>query len=247
MGASETKDVGRVGGSGHSNFVQDDPPFAPLPLLYVSPAVDLDVDSEESDEEYVADSNDSSSSEEDEEEEFVPETSVDASVWYLLPAPQPILTLSVVPSHYHILDLDAMHEDTTFFNMGGNNYNIDAAVENIEEGISKLRVTHCDRRASMFVVEELEPFEGLVSRQEDVLKVYEVEFPPIPNEKLWPEWYGARLHPNPARHKKAIGAPVSMRFCNGMDERERQEKRYGLCRQSRHTWRGYPNQPTEDT
>ncbi|RYR41974.1 hypothetical protein Ahy_A08g038425 [Arachis hypogaea] len=77
----------------------------------------MDVDSEESDEEYVADSNDSSS-EEDEKEEFVPETSVDASVRYLLPAPQLILTLSVVPSHYHILDLDAMHEDTTFFNMG---------------------------------------------------------------------------------------------------------------------------------
>ncbi|XP_016165251.1 uncharacterized protein LOC107607867 [Arachis ipaensis] len=35
-----------------------------------------------------------------------------------------------------------------------------AAIEKSREGISKMRVTHCDRRASVFVVEELEPFEG---------------------------------------------------------------------------------------
>ncbi|XP_029145252.1 uncharacterized protein [Arachis hypogaea] len=35
-----------------------------------------------------------------------------------------------------------------------------AAIEKNREGIPKMCVTHCDRRASVFVVEELEPFEG---------------------------------------------------------------------------------------
>ncbi|RYR59116.1 uncharacterized protein [Arachis hypogaea] len=35
-----------------------------------------------------------------------------------------------------------------------------AAIEKNREGIPKMRVTHCDRRALVFVVEELEPFEG---------------------------------------------------------------------------------------
>ncbi|RYR60850.1 hypothetical protein Ahy_A04g017915 [Arachis hypogaea] len=35
-----------------------------------------------------------------------------------------------------------------------------AAIENNREGISKMRVTHYDRRASVFVIEELEPFKG---------------------------------------------------------------------------------------
>ncbi|RYR67854.1 hypothetical protein Ahy_A03g014304 [Arachis hypogaea] len=90
-------------------------------------------------------------------------------------------------------------------------------------------VTHCDRRASIFVVDELEPFESLfwvwlmvgtcvcglfqslyfpcrhalatcatasiesepymhlVYMQEVVFKVYEAEFSPILNEKLWME------------------------------------------------------------
>ncbi|RYR56692.1 hypothetical protein Ahy_A05g022382 [Arachis hypogaea] len=33
-------------------------------------------------------------------------------------------------------------------------------IQKNREGISKMSVTHCDRRASMFLVEELEPFEG---------------------------------------------------------------------------------------
>ncbi|RYR48408.1 hypothetical protein Ahy_A07g034433 [Arachis hypogaea] len=35
-----------------------------------------------------------------------------------------------------------------------------AAIEKNREGIQKMRVTHYDRRASVFVVEKLEPFEG---------------------------------------------------------------------------------------
>ena len=52
---------------------------------------------EESDKEYVADSADSDSSEEGEEDEFVPETLVEPSRQYLLPAPHPILMLSSIP------------------------------------------------------------------------------------------------------------------------------------------------------
>ncbi|RYR57477.1 hypothetical protein Ahy_A05g023209 [Arachis hypogaea] len=95
-----------------------------------------------------------------------------------------------------------------------------------------MHVTHCDRRASVFVVEELEPFEGWensfpcsaigrygdcslfqsvhylcrhtlarcaaasiewvpyvhhVYKQEAMFKVYEMEFPPIPDESMWAE------------------------------------------------------------
>ncbi|RYR14687.1 hypothetical protein Ahy_B04g071352 [Arachis hypogaea] len=35
-----------------------------------------------------------------------------------------------------------------------------AAMEKNKERILKMHITHCDRRASMFVVEELEPFKG---------------------------------------------------------------------------------------
>ncbi|KAL4337120.1 hypothetical protein AHAS_Ahas12G0078400 [Arachis hypogaea] len=82
--------------------------------------------------------------------------------------------------------------------------------------------------------------------QEIVFKVYKVEFPLIPDEKLRPEWYKTCLHPNPAMHRKATDRPVSMRFCNEMVEVEHQEKWCGLCRQIGHTWKGYPNQPTRD-
>ncbi|QHO00358.1 uncharacterized protein DS421_13g405850 [Arachis hypogaea] len=121
-------------------------------------------------------------------------------------------------------------------------------VEKNREGIPKMCGTHCDKRASMFVVEELDPFEGwrTLYMQEVVFKVHEVEFPQIPNEKLWPEWYRTHLHPNLTMRRKVTGRPVFMRFCNKMDEVERQEKRCGLCRQTGHARRGYSNQPIED-
>ena len=65
-----------------------------------SPVEDIDVDGEESDEEYVAERNDSGSSEDDDKEQSVPKTPVEASVRYLLLVPHPIPALSVVPSHY---------------------------------------------------------------------------------------------------------------------------------------------------
>ncbi|RYR25010.1 hypothetical protein Ahy_B02g058652 [Arachis hypogaea] len=45
------------GGSGSSDFVQNDPPLAPPPIHVASPVEDMEVDSEDYDEEYVADSN----------------------------------------------------------------------------------------------------------------------------------------------------------------------------------------------
>ncbi|RYQ84595.1 hypothetical protein Ahy_B10g104026 [Arachis hypogaea] len=93
-------------------------------------------------------------------------------------------------------------------------------------------VTHCDKRASVFVVEET------------LFKVYEADFPSILDKKLWPEWYGTRVYLNPNMRKKATGRPVSTRFCNEMDDGGRQEKKCGLCRQTGHTRRGCPNQPT---
>ncbi|XP_015970787.1 uncharacterized protein LOC107494244 [Arachis duranensis] len=150
-------------------------------------------------------------------------------------------------------------------------------------------VIHCDRRAFVFVVEELEPFEGWgqgffrvrlsegtcdcglfqslhypcqhalagcaaasvkwapymhpVYRQEAVFKVYEMEFPPIPDESLWSEWHGTMIRPNPAMRRKATRRPVSTRFQNDMDDVERHEKRCALCKQVGHTRRGCPNQP----
>ncbi|QHO00134.1 uncharacterized protein DS421_13g403860 [Arachis hypogaea] len=115
-----------------------------------------------------------------------------------------------------------------------------------------MHVTHCDRRASVFVVEELEPFKGwgggsfCVQLSDTVFKVYEMEFPPIPDESLWAEWHGTMLRPNPVMHRKATGRPVSTRFWNDMDETERHEKWCGLCRQVGYSRRGCPNQPTRD-
>ncbi|QHN79109.1 uncharacterized protein DS421_19g667260 [Arachis hypogaea] len=64
-----------------------------------------------------------------------------------------------------------------------------------------MRVTHCDRRESMFIVEELEPMDATsiewcqfvdpVYTMVPIFNVYEREFPPIPDEKMWSLWYGA--------------------------------------------------------
>ncbi|XP_025703925.1 uncharacterized protein [Arachis hypogaea] len=135
------------------------------------------------------------------------------------------------------------------------------AIEKNRKGIPKMHVTHCDRWASVFVVEELEPFEvagctaasiewvpyvNPIYRQEAVFKVYEMEFPPIPNESLWSEWHGTMMCPNLTMRQKATRRPVSTRFRNDMDDVEHQEKRCALCRQVGHTRRGCPNQPTGD-
>ncbi|RYR68576.1 hypothetical protein Ahy_A03g015060 [Arachis hypogaea] len=109
------------GGSGHSNFVQNNPPLAPPPSHCASLVDHIEVDSKNLDEEYVANSNESDSSGDDE---------VDGgTVQYLLLASKPVPKLSVVASHYHTLNLNVMHEDTPFFNMGGDDYNTDDSME----------------------------------------------------------------------------------------------------------------------
>ncbi|RYQ92166.1 hypothetical protein Ahy_B09g098336 [Arachis hypogaea] len=66
----------------------------------------------------------------------------------------------------------------------------------------------------------------------------------IPDEKMWPPWYGARLKSNSAMRGKASGRPVSTWI--QMDAIERAEKRCGLCRREGHTRRGCPNAPYSD-
>ncbi|RYR35178.1 hypothetical protein Ahy_A10g050309 [Arachis hypogaea] len=136
-------------------------------------AREIEEGEEETDEDYVADSTDSESSDGGDEDEFVPETPAGTVARHVLPPPHPILALSAVPSHYHSLDLNAMHERTPVFDtcksrkaqsqlVARNRFSqkLLAAIEKNREGIPKMRVTHCDRWASVFVVEELEPFEG---------------------------------------------------------------------------------------
>ncbi|RYR66737.1 hypothetical protein Ahy_A03g012798 isoform J [Arachis hypogaea] len=84
---------------------------------------------EESDEDYVADSGDSESSDDNDEDEFVPETPAGAVSRHVLPPPHPIPVLSVVPSHYHSLDLDAMHERISVSDTCGVDCNLDSGVE----------------------------------------------------------------------------------------------------------------------
>ncbi|RYR34788.1 hypothetical protein Ahy_A10g049816 [Arachis hypogaea] len=70
-----------------------------------------------------------------------------------------------------------------------------------------------------------------------VFKVYKVEYPPIPDDKLLPEWYKTCLRLNPAMRRKATDQPVSTRFYNDMDAVEHQEKWCGLYRCL--TWQAY--------
>ncbi|RYR53497.1 hypothetical protein Ahy_A06g028643 [Arachis hypogaea] len=114
-----------------------------------------------------------------------------------------------------------------------------ADIEKNREKIPKMRITYCDRRASLILVEELEPLEGSIEcghmclwsrqlqflcrhalatcvaasvdwgsyvhplyMQEAVFKVYEVELSLIPDEMLWPEWYGTRFCSNSAIRRK---------------------------------------------
>ncbi|RYR36401.1 hypothetical protein Ahy_A09g041358 [Arachis hypogaea] len=240
---------GGSGGFVHETYVQEDRPFAPPPIHVAIPEHEAEEGEEESDEDYVADTADSESSDGGNDDEFVPKTPTGGVARHVLPPPHSIPALSAVPSHYHSLDLNAMHERTPFSNT------------------CEMRGTHCDRWAFVFIVEELESLEGWghgcfrvrlsegtcdcrlfqslnypcqhalagcaaasirwapyvhpVYSQKAVFKVYEMEFPPIPDESLWAEWHGTMLHPNPAMRRKAIRRPVSTRFRNDMDDVER--------------------------
>ncbi|RYR63067.1 hypothetical protein Ahy_A04g020857 [Arachis hypogaea] len=79
-----------------------------------------------------------------------------------------------------------------------------------------------------------------------VFKVYEREFLSIPDEKMWPPCYGARLKPNSAFRRKASGGPVSTQIWNEMDAIERVEKKCGLCHGEGHNRRGCSNASHSD-
>ncbi|RYR59546.1 hypothetical protein Ahy_A05g025445 isoform A [Arachis hypogaea] len=84
---------------------------------------------EESDEDYMADSGDNESSDGGDEDEFVLETLAGAVPRHVLPPPHPIPTLSAVPSHYHSVDLDTMHERIPVSDTCGVDYNLDGGME----------------------------------------------------------------------------------------------------------------------
>ncbi|XP_015963926.1 uncharacterized protein LOC107487742 [Arachis duranensis] len=124
-------EVGQSGGgsSVHSTYVQDDRPLAPPPIHVAIPMDGAEEGEEELDEDYMADSADSDSSDGGDEDECILETPVQTVVRHVLSPPHPIPPLSAVPTHYHILDLDAMHERTPFPNTGEEDYNLDGGVE----------------------------------------------------------------------------------------------------------------------
>ncbi|MED6214477.1 hypothetical protein PIB30_103470 [Stylosanthes scabra] len=70
-----------------------------------------------------------------------------------------------------------------------------------------------------------------------------MEFLPIPDESLWPEWNEPTIRLNPAMRRKKKGYPVSTRIRNEMDMAEHAEKRCIMCRQEGHTRCGCPNAP----
>ncbi|RYQ84919.1 hypothetical protein Ahy_B10g104422 isoform D [Arachis hypogaea] len=117
------------GSSVHSTYVQDDRHLAPPPIHVTIPVDEAVEGEEESDEDYVADSMDSDLSDSGDEDEYVPETPVQTVARHVLPPPLPIPTLSALPSHYHSLDMDAMHERTPFLDTEEEDYNLDDGVE----------------------------------------------------------------------------------------------------------------------
>ncbi|RYR59545.1 hypothetical protein Ahy_A05g025445 isoform B [Arachis hypogaea] len=120
---------GGTGGFAHETYVQDDRPLAP-PFIHVAiPKHEAEEGEEESDEDYMADSGDNESSDGGDEDEFVLETLAGAVPRHVLPPPHPIPTLSAVPSHYHSVDLDTMHERIPVSDTCGVDYNLDGGME----------------------------------------------------------------------------------------------------------------------
>ncbi|XP_057739896.1 uncharacterized protein LOC130957004 [Arachis stenosperma] len=108
---------------------QDDHSLAPPPIHVAIPENEAEEGEEKSDEDYVADSVDSESFDGGDEDEFVPKTPAGDVPRHMLPPPHPIPALSAVPSHYHSLDLDAMHERIPILDTCGMDYNLDGSVE----------------------------------------------------------------------------------------------------------------------
>ncbi|MED6123128.1 hypothetical protein PIB30_046387 [Stylosanthes scabra] len=112
---------GDAGGSTSSS--QGGPVAIPTsPIHFVTP----EVSDEESDEDFVGNMDDSSESSDG--SDFVPKSQMRRG--FLLPAPAPIPDLSSVGSHFHMLHLDDMEEESMEgFGGGGEDYDIDGEVE----------------------------------------------------------------------------------------------------------------------
>ncbi|KAL4349810.1 hypothetical protein AHAS_Ahas10G0079200 [Arachis hypogaea] len=81
-----------------------------------------------------------------------------------------------------------------------------------------------------------------VYRVENVFRVYQMEFPPLPDEEVWPPHEGQLLRPNPHLRRSMDGRPVSTRIRNEMDNVEPGPgRRCGICRQPGHTRRHCPH------
>ncbi|RYR38340.1 hypothetical protein Ahy_A09g043374 [Arachis hypogaea] len=108
------------------------------------------------------------------------------------------------------------------------------------------RYGHVTTNLSESVSIEWGHFVDTVYTMASVFKVYEREFSSIPDKKMWPPWYGARLKPNSAMRRKASGRPLSIRIRNDMDAIEHAKKRCRFCRREGHTRRECPNSPHSD-
>ena len=85
-----------------------------------------------------------------------------------------------------------------------------------------------------------------------MLGIYRIEFPPIPNSMYWPsvnheKWLpDPTLRRNPSLHKNPSGRPKSTRIFTSMDLHHRekgQRKRCTICRTEGHSKPKYPNEP----
>ncbi|RYR63566.1 hypothetical protein Ahy_A04g021372 [Arachis hypogaea] len=165
-----------IAGDGLSPLGPEVVPLEATPIHYAQPHDSADDSDGESDSTYVAGSE--SSIDTVSEDEFVPETPSGSVGRFLLPLPLAIPRLSDVPSLYQTLNLDAMHSDDLLNAGDGEDYNTDgryvgsvdripvcwqrllAAIDKNRESLPMLRVTHCDRRASAFSVEDMELVDG---------------------------------------------------------------------------------------
>ncbi|RYQ96448.1 hypothetical protein Ahy_B08g092209 [Arachis hypogaea] len=187
-----------VVGCGPSPSTPEVVPLKVTPIHYAQPHDSADEDDSEGDSTYVAGSG--SSSDTASEDEYVLETPSGGVGRFLLPPCLAIPQLSDVPSHYQTLNLDAVQPENLLNAGDGEDYNTD--VVSIEWG--------------HFV----DPMYTMAS----IFNVYDREFLLIPDEKMWPPWYGTWLKPNQAIRRKTSKRPVYTRIQNEMDVNERVER-----------------------
>ncbi|RYR07696.1 hypothetical protein Ahy_B05g075107 [Arachis hypogaea] len=200
-------EVGHSGGgpSVHSTYVQDDRPLAPPPIHVAIPLDKAEECEEESDEEYVADSGDSDLSDSGDQNECVPETPIPTAACHVLPPPLPIQALSAVPSYYHSGRRCLLSRSLSRLRDGGGSFCVRLSDDTCDYGLFPSLHYPCRHALAGCAAASIEwaPYVHPMYKQEVVFKVYEMEFPPIPDESMWAEWHETRLCPNPVMHWKA--------------------------------------------